>query len=89
MTIDVRVVTAGDGWTATVDIEQDGARTRHLVTVTPEDLQRYSATDVADLVRRSFAFLLEREPNTSILREFRINDIEQYFPEFRQTIRGE
>ncbi len=86
MTIDVRVVAAGDGWTATVDIEQDGARTRHRVTVTPADLQRYSATDVADLVRRSFAFLLEREPNTSILREFRLTEIERYFPGYGRTI---
>jgi len=33
-------------------------------------------------VRRSFAFLLAREPNTSILREFSLGTIEQYFPEY-------
>ncbi len=72
---------------ATVEVEQHGTRTRHRVTVTQEDLTRYGATDVTDLVRRSFEFLLEREPATSILREFRITEIERYFPEFREAIR--
>jgi hypothetical protein len=40
-----------------------------------------------DLVRRSFEFLLEREPASSILREFRITDIERYFPEYPTVIR--
>jgi len=36
----------------------------------------------ADLVRESFLFLLEREPNTSILRTFSVEVIEDYFPEW-------
>ena len=77
------------GSLATVRVEQGGARTEHRVTVTQADLDRYAASDVADLVRRSFEFLLAREPNTSILREFRISEIERYFPEFRETISAE
>ena len=33
-----------------------------------------------ELIRASFKFLLEREPATSILREFSLDIISQYFP---------
>lgn len=87
MSVDVRVEPGKGGWTATVRVDQRRVTTEHRVTVTDEDLRRYGATDVADLVRRSFEFLLAREPNTSILREFRITEIERYFPEYREQIR--
>ncbi len=84
--VDVSVEGIGGGAIAHVRVEQDGRRTEHRVTVTDDDLARYGAGDVDDLVRRSFDFLLAREPNTSILREFRITEIERYFPEYRETI---
>ena len=43
-------------------------------------------TDVEELVRRSFEFLLEREPKDAILRQFNLQDIEKYFPEYRGDI---
>lgn len=86
--IDVQVEPIAGGSIAVVQVEHGGRRTRHRVTVKDEDLSRYGATDVADLVRRSFEFLLEREPNTSILREFRITEIERYFPQYPAAIRG-
>jgi hypothetical protein len=39
------------------------------------------------LVEKSFEFLLEREPNTSILRSFDLPAIQRYFPEYERTIR--
>ena len=38
--------------------------------------------DVEELVRRSFEFLLEREPKEAILRTFNLQDIKKYFPEY-------
>ncbi len=35
-----------------------------------------------ECVERAFAFLLEREPKESILREFDMTTISRYFPEF-------
>ena len=35
-----------------------------------------------DVIARSFAFLLEREPNTSILRTFDLSVIQRYFGEY-------
>ena len=34
------------------------------------------------LLEKSFEFLLEREPNTSILSRFKIEVISQYFPDY-------
>jgi hypothetical protein len=41
---------------------------------------------LAQLVRESFVFLLEREPVESILRSFDLSVIEGYFPEYRGTM---
>jgi hypothetical protein len=41
-----------------------------------------------ELVRASFEFLLEREPATSILREFSLDVISQYFPGYPAQIRA-
>ncbi|HEX5013451.1 MAG TPA: hypothetical protein VFV72_04755 [Candidatus Limnocylindrales bacterium] len=73
----------------TVDV-QGGARTEHRVTVAAPDLARLNPTarDPHLLVDRSFRFLLEREPNTSILRSFDLMEIGRYFPEFEATIRS-
>ncbi len=38
--------------------------------------------DAEELVRRSFEFLLEREPKEAILRQFNLREIEKYFPEY-------
>ncbi len=86
MSVEVRVDEGEGRAVATVTVQQRGTRTEHRVMVTEADVRRYGARDVADLVRRSFEFLLEREPNTSILREFHITAIERYFPEYRETI---
>jgi hypothetical protein len=40
------------------------------------------------LVRTSFEFLLEREPATSILREFSLDVISRYFPGYPAEISG-
>ena len=42
--------------------------------------------DAEVVVRESFNFLLEREPATSILREFSLDDIAQYFPEYPEEL---
>ena len=64
--------------------------TTHTVTVSPEYCQRLTsgAASPETLVRKSFEFLLEREPNTSILRSFELPLIQHYFPEYERTIKG-
>lgn len=67
---------------------QDRTTSTHIVTVPPD----YAASlapgiPMEKLVSRSFDFLLEREPNTSILRRFDLPVIGRYFPEYERLIR--
>jgi len=74
----------------TFDVTVEGrSRTTHRVTVSPQIYQKLTDGDVPVeiLVEKSFEFLLEREPNTSILRSFDLPVIGQYFPEYESTIR--
>jgi hypothetical protein len=62
--------------------------TTHTVTVTPEYREQLNAgsVPVEILIEKSFEFLLEREPNTSILGAFDLPAIQRYFPEYEKTI---
>jgi hypothetical protein len=73
-----------------VRIEEDGRKvSEHTVEVSALDLKRLApGASVEDLVLRSFEFLLEREPPSSILRSFALSDIERYFPEYSKVIGG-
>ena len=86
--VDVTAAPNENGWTCQVKIEEGGRTvTEHKVGVTKADLKRLAPqSSVEDLVKRSFEFLLEREPPTSILRTFTLKDIERYFPDYPDVI---
>lgn len=75
-------------WECTVRITEDDTVTEHLVTVPLPTYLRLTGkqSDVDKLVIKSFEFLLEREPKESILREFTLDVIGTYFPEWEQEI---
>jgi hypothetical protein len=76
----------GDRFRVTVD--DGGERTTHMVTVDPGYSTRIAGTVAReDLVRRSFEFLLEREPKEAILPSFDLPVIARYFPEYETEIR--
>jgi hypothetical protein len=87
---DVTCEPAPGGWVCRVTVGGPGAATVHEVSVAAEDLARLAPGDAdpSDLVARSFAFLLAREPKTSILRRFDLPVIARYFPEYEREIRG-
>ncbi len=66
----------------------DQSTTTHDVKVQAEYAQKLTAGKIstAQLVKKSFEFLLEREPNTSILRSFDLSVIVRYFPEYERII---
>jgi hypothetical protein len=72
-----------------VRIIEAGGETIHDVTVTPNDYARLTngKVDPEELVRRSFEFLLEREPKESILTRFDLSVISRYFPEYVKEIK--
>ena len=63
--------------------------TTHTVTVTDQSLTDLTVDNAtkAQLLEFSFKFLLEREPNTSILSSFDINVISKYFSDYRDEAR--
>ena len=77
---------AGDVWLITV---QGDVVTQHRVRVIKADLHRLAeGRSAEDLLQESFRFLLEREPNTSILPSFDLPLSSRYFPEYEQQIQA-
>ncbi|MGH2990241.1 MAG: hypothetical protein ACRDMA_10330 [Solirubrobacterales bacterium] len=67
-----------------VRISDGGGETTHQVTV-PDwigDSIDPDENGLETVVRKSFEFLLEREPASSILPRFSLDDISRYFPEY-------
>ena len=58
--------------------------TTHSITVTDAIHTKLTNGKISKetLLEKSFEFLLEREPNTSILSKFKIEVISQYFPDY-------
>ena len=63
--------------------------TSHNVTLTDDTHQNLTNGKVSkkELIEFSFKFLLEREPNTSILSSFELSVISGYFPEYIKTVK--
>jgi hypothetical protein len=75
---------AGDEWLVTI---KSSLTTHHRVRVTKENLERLApGCSTEELLQESFRFLLEREPNTSILPSFDLPLIGIYFPEYERQI---
>ena len=67
----------------------DSVTTAHTVTVTDQSLTDLTHNNVTktQLLEFSFNFLLDREPNTSILSSFDINVISKYFSDYKDEVR--
>ena len=71
-----------------VEVEEGDLVTGHKVRLPPTFLDDLLLTDVdrERIVRETIDFLLEREPATSILAEFSLDDVSRYFPEFPEEL---
>ncbi len=71
-----------------VQITEGDTTTSHEVTVPESLLDDLGLVDVDEerVVRESIAFLLEREPATSIMQQFSLDVISQYFPEYSEEL---
>lgn len=72
-----------------VQVTEGDTVTSHRVRVAEAMLEQMALPDVetATIVEESIAFLLEREPARAILREFSLNQISEYFPEYQEELR--
>ncbi|MEX0920527.1 MAG: hypothetical protein WDZ69_03035 [Candidatus Pacearchaeota archaeon] len=89
MEIKVKCEKTDGGWDCDVKLI-DGEVFEHGVFVSGDDYEKLSKEDcsVEDLVEASFRFLLDREPKGSILKNFNLNVILKFFPEYKEKIKG-
>jgi hypothetical protein len=82
-----------DRWRYLVEIiESDGSgsKTSHQVSMGKDyymDMTERGRIIPEEFIEKSFEFLLEKEPKDSILRQFDIIQINDYFPEYEKEIR--
>ena len=84
----IKVDHSGNG-TYRVTVEK-GSTTQHDVILTEDYYNKLTDGNVEPevLIEKSFEFLLQRESNTMILREFELPVIGRYFNEYEDTIKG-
>lgn len=72
-----------------VRVIDGNSESSHRVTVNPEHYNRLTRGKLKpeELVRRSFEFLLKREPKESILPQFDLQVIGRYFPDYERAIK--
>ncbi len=72
-----------------VEVSNGHGTTHHDVSVPERLLETIDLPRVEPhrLVEETFRFLLEREPATAILREFSLDVVCRYFPEYEDEIR--
>ncbi len=75
-----KTIKTNTGWAITALLDE----TEFSVQVDRDYWQELTDGDieVEELVRKSFAFLLEHEQKSMILRNFNLRVIESYFPEY-------
>ena len=76
-------ITAKDKDTFLVTV-MSGSSTTHTVTISDQTYSKLTGGKISKetLLEKSFEFLLQREPNTSILSQFKLEVISQYFPDY-------
>lgn len=72
-----------------VDVTEGTTTTSHRVTVPEDFLIDLGAPDADEerLVHESFSFLLEKEKSTTILPEFPLDEIQNYFADYMDEMR--
>lgn len=77
-----------NGWQFQVTLGTDSDTTSHTVTLNQKYWEKLTSAKMtpAELINKSFLFLLKREPKESILSSFDLSLINTYFPEYEQII---
>jgi hypothetical protein len=81
-------------WKYNVEITESdgsGSKTDHQVTLDRDyymNLTEKGRVIPEEFIKKSFEFLLNRETKDSVLRQFNISEINNYFPEFEKEIKN-
>ncbi len=73
-----------------VTVEEKGSTSEHKVNLSDDYYKTLTDGKIykEELIKKSFEFLLEREPKESILSEFDLRIINHYFPEYEEEIKA-
>ena len=76
-------ITSKDKDTFSVTVTENSTTT-HTVTISDQIHSKLTGGEISKeaLLEKSFEFLLQREPNTSILGKIKLEVISQYFPDY-------
>ena len=72
-----------------VTVQEGASQTNHSVTVDDSYYRSLTGKKISkeDLITMSFKFLLEHEQKESILRDFNLRVIQDYFPEYEKKMK--
>ena len=72
-----------------IESDGSGSKTNHKVTMNKDYYLAQTEGRIIpeEFIKKSFEFLLEREDKDSILQQFDITQINDYFPEFEKEIK--
>lgn len=72
-----------------VTVEEGGSSTEHTVNLDDKYYRELAGDKFTreELIKKSFEFLLKREPRESILSEFNLRIIKSYFPEYEREMK--
>ncbi len=72
-----------------VKVKEENSESRHTVYLDNKYYQKLTSRKMPknELIKKSFEFLLERESKESILSEFNLRIIKNYFPEYEEKIK--
>lgn len=82
-----------NSWVYEIEITESdgsGSKTTHQVTMDKNyymDLTERGRIIPEEFIQKSIEFLIDREPKDSILQQFDIAQINDYFPEYEKEIR--
>jgi hypothetical protein len=72
-----------------IRVKEGASESQHVVTLSEQDYRSLSGGKIepVELIKRSFEFLLAREPKEAILSSFDLPLISHYFPEFERELK--
>ena len=79
-----------DGWRFVVEIGPDFNKIGFSVFLDKDYWNELTSGKYSpdEFVMRSFRFLLQREPRTSIMRSFHLRDIQRHFSTYEEKMKG-
>jgi hypothetical protein len=71
-----------------VVLEEKGSKAKYNVELDNDYYQKLTGVKISkeELIKKSFEFLLEREPKESIFLSFNLKVIKKYFPEYEKIL---